>query len=72
MIHLNDVDITKIGLGTWLLGGDVKENPNNDDEKDINAIKSKLNFFIRYFFLRNYIFYWYRLFKIEKLSIFAF
>jgi len=38
VIHLNDVDITKIGLGTWLLGGDVKENPNNDDEKDINAI----------------------------------
>ena len=38
MIHLNDVDITKIGLGTWLLGGDVKENPNNDDERDINAI----------------------------------
>ena len=38
MIHLNDVDITKIGLGTWLLGGDVKENPNNDDEKDINAV----------------------------------
>lgn len=35
---MNDVDITKIGLGTWLLGGDVKENPNNDDEKDINAI----------------------------------
>lgn len=38
MIHLNDVDITKIGLGTWLLGGDVKENPNNDDERDIDAI----------------------------------
>lgn len=38
MIHLKDVDITKIGLGTWLLGGDVKENPNNDDERDINAI----------------------------------
>lgn len=35
---MNDVDITKIGLGTWLLGGDVKENLNNDDEKDINAI----------------------------------
>lgn len=47
MIHLNDVDITKIGLGTWLLGGDVKENPNNDDEKDINviiyALKSGIN-----------------------------
>ncbi len=40
---MNDVDITKIGLGTWLLGGDVKENPNNDDEKDINAIIYALN-----------------------------
>lgn len=38
MIRLNDVDITKIGLGTWLIGGDVKENPDNDDERDINAI----------------------------------
>ena len=46
MIHLNDVDITKIGLGTWLLGGDVKENPNNDDEKDINAIIYALKIFL--------------------------
>lgn len=38
MIRLNGVDITKIGLGTWLIGGDVKENPDNDDERDINAI----------------------------------
>lgn len=35
---MNNVDITKIGLGTWLLGGDVKENKNNNDKKDINAI----------------------------------
>ena len=38
MIFLKGTGITKIGLGTWLLGGDVKENSNNDDEKDINAI----------------------------------
>lgn len=38
MIFLKGTDITKIGLGTWLIGGDVKENSNNDDEKDINAI----------------------------------
>ena len=31
--------ISKIGLGTWLLGGDIKENINNDDVKDINAIR---------------------------------
>ncbi|MGE5456526.1 MAG: aldo/keto reductase [Ignavibacteriales bacterium] len=30
---------TKIALGTWRMGGDVKPNPNNDDEKDIEAIK---------------------------------
>ena len=39
---MNDIEITKIGLGTWLLGGDVKENENNDDERDINAIKYAL------------------------------
>ena len=38
-----DIEITKIGLGTWLLGGDVVENKNNDDEKDINAIKYALS-----------------------------
>lgn len=35
---MNSIDITKIGLGTWLLGGDIKENANNDDKTDINAI----------------------------------
>ena len=34
--------ISKIGLGTWKFGGDVQENPNNDDEKDIAAIKYSL------------------------------
>lgn len=35
---MENIDITKIGLGTWLLGGDIKEDKNNDDEKDIKAI----------------------------------
>lgn len=30
---------SKICLGTWLMGGDVKQNLNNDDKKDIEAIK---------------------------------
>lgn len=29
----------KIFLGTWRMGGDVEINPNNDDEKDIDAIR---------------------------------
>ena len=35
---MNGNEITKIGLGTWLMGGDIKENINNDDTRDINAI----------------------------------
>lgn len=35
---MKQLEITKIGLGTWLLGGDVKANINNDDERDVNAI----------------------------------
>lgn len=31
-------ELSKIGLGTWKLGGDVVPNPNNDDDKDIAAI----------------------------------
>ena len=31
--------ISKIGLGTWRLGGDVIANSNNDDEQDILAIQ---------------------------------
>lgn len=30
---------SKICLGTWRMGGDVEPNPNNDDEKDIEAIQ---------------------------------
>lgn len=29
----------KIGFGTWTMGGDVVPNPNNDDKRDIEAIK---------------------------------
>ena len=39
---MNGINISKIGLGSWLLGGDVRENKNNDDEKDIKAIKYAL------------------------------
>lgn len=35
----NKYHSSKICLGTWRMGGDVKPNPNNDDEKDIDAIK---------------------------------
>ena len=34
-----NLKISKIGLGTWKLGGDIEANLNNDDEKDIEAIK---------------------------------
>lgn len=40
---MESVVISKIGLGTWLLGGDVNENINNDDKRDITAIKFALN-----------------------------
>lgn len=33
----------KIILGTWRMGGDVKTNPNNDDKRDIEAIKYAIN-----------------------------
>lgn len=32
-------NFSKIGFGTWTMGGDVVPNPNNDDERDIEAIK---------------------------------
>ena len=37
--EMKKFELSKIGLGTWLLGGDVNENVNNDDVKDINAIR---------------------------------
>ena len=30
---------SKIFLGTWRMGGDIETNPDNDDKKDIEAIK---------------------------------
>lgn len=40
---MKNFNLSKIGLGTWLLGGDIKENINNDDEKDIKAIRYAIN-----------------------------
>lgn len=34
---------SKIALGTWLMGGDVNSNPNNNDKRDIEAIKYAIN-----------------------------
>lgn len=35
----NDNCHPKIFLGTWRMGGDVEANPDNDDERDVDAIK---------------------------------
>lgn len=35
---MKNIDITKIGLGTWLMGGDIKANDGYDDQKNIDAI----------------------------------
>lgn len=32
-------DLSKIGIGTWGIGGFVNKNPNNDDEKQLTALK---------------------------------
>lgn len=34
---------SKVCLGTWRMGGDVAPNPNNDGQKDIDAIKYAIN-----------------------------
>jgi diketogulonate reductase-like aldo/keto reductase len=39
MQKLTREDIKPYTLGTWLFGGDMKRNPDNDDQADINAIK---------------------------------
>ena len=36
---MKDFKLSKIGLGTWKLGGDVVANPNNDDKRDIDSIR---------------------------------
>lgn len=40
---MKDFNLSKIGLGTWLLGGDIKENISNNDEKDIMSIRYAIN-----------------------------
>lgn len=35
---LNKKDLSKIGIGTWGVGGFAEKNPNNDDQKQINAM----------------------------------
>jgi len=38
----NNNNLPKIFLGTWLMGGDIKADPNNDDKRDVDAIKHAL------------------------------
>ena len=35
--------MTKIGMGTWLLGGAIMADPANDDERDIHALRFALD-----------------------------
>ena len=39
----NRYSYSKICLGTWRMGGDVTPNPNNNDQKDIDAIRYAIN-----------------------------
>lgn len=39
----NGYSYSKICLGTWRMGGDITPNPNNDDKKDIEAIRYAIN-----------------------------
>ncbi len=40
---MSDKELSKIGLGTWKMGGEINANPNNDDNKDIEAILYAIN-----------------------------
>jgi diketogulonate reductase-like aldo/keto reductase len=39
MKKISASDLHKYTLGTWMFGGDKDRNPNNDDQRDIEAIK---------------------------------
>ena len=36
---MEEINLSKIGLGTWHMGGDISENVDNDDIRDIKAIQ---------------------------------
>ncbi|MBN1331777.1 aldo/keto reductase [Candidatus Dojkabacteria bacterium] len=46
----NNFSIPVYGLGTWLMGGDKMRNPDNDDERDIGAIKMHIDSGVRFIF----------------------
>ncbi|MDO8515066.1 MAG: aldo/keto reductase [bacterium] len=45
---INKKDLSKIGIGTWGIGGLMEPDPNNDDQKQINAIVYALQKDINY------------------------
>ena len=40
---VNKKDLSKIGIGTWGIGGFAEKNPQNDDEKQIKSLAYMLN-----------------------------
>lgn len=45
---VNKKDLSKIGIGTWGIGGFAERNPKNNDEKQIDALKYTLDKGINY------------------------
>lgn len=45
---INKKDLSKIGIGTWGIGGFMEPDPQNDDDKQIDAIAYSLNKGINY------------------------
>jgi len=39
----NGFEMPVFGLGTWMMGGDMVHNPQNDDKADIQAIRNAIN-----------------------------
>jgi diketogulonate reductase-like aldo/keto reductase len=48
LLMINRQDLSKVGIGTWGVGGFAERNPNNDDQKQINAmihmLKNDMNY----------------------------
>jgi len=40
----NGFEMPVYGFGTWRMGGNIKYDPNNDDEGDITAIRNAIDF----------------------------
>lgn len=50
MNKLSSSNIDQYTLGTWMFGGDMQRDPDNDDEADIEAVKMHLNYGVKSIF----------------------